>query len=324
MSDIPSDAIEVAIIGGGPAGLTAAGTLARQLHTAVVFDTKTYRNRNASHMHMIPTWDHRDPQEFRAEARRNILANYSTIQFADVGVTRVEKLSGSKFKVLDESGKEWNVKKLLLAVGSSDTYPEIEGYESLWGRRIYQCLYCHGYEDRGREGSGILAVAPVLMPAVIVHVAKNAAQLTKQVTVYTHGNQELAAELAAISESLYVVEARKIKRLVASGEGSSSVMVELEDGTSREEAFLVHSPKTGVQGPFVEQLGLKTTAMGNLEAEAPFFVTSERGVFAAGDCVTPYKVAAGAISSGCTAAVGVSSQLQAEKFGYPTMYAALN
>ncbi|CCD49858.1 hypothetical protein BofuT4_P095660.1 [Botrytis cinerea T4] len=85
------DFVEVAIIGGGPAGLTAAGALARQLHTAVVFDTQTYRNKNSTHMHMVPTWDHKDPKDFRAATKESILARYSTIQFLDIGVTSIEK-----------------------------------------------------------------------------------------------------------------------------------------------------------------------------------------------------------------------------------------
>jgi gliotoxin/aspirochlorine biosynthesis thioredoxin reductase len=47
--------IDVAIIGGGPAGLIAAATLARQLHTAVVFDAKSYRNVNASSIYIVPS-----------------------------------------------------------------------------------------------------------------------------------------------------------------------------------------------------------------------------------------------------------------------------
>ncbi|RYO96528.1 hypothetical protein DL763_003147 [Monosporascus cannonballus] len=99
--------IDVAIIGGGPAGLTAASTLVRQLHTAVVFDSKTYRNAAATHMHMVPTWDHQNPKEFRAEARHDVESRYSSIRFVDVVGFR----------------------KVILAVGCSDTYPGLEGYE---------------------------------------------------------------------------------------------------------------------------------------------------------------------------------------------------
>lgn len=97
-----------------------------------------------------------------------------------------------------------------------------------------------------------------------------------------------------------------------------SVTLEFADGASKKEKFLVNNPLTMTSGPFVEQLGLATTSTGDIQAEAPFYQTSVRGVFAAGDCITPYKVIPGAISSGCNAAVGAATQLQSELHGFPS------
>ncbi len=86
------------------------------------------------------TWcrrgDHKDPNEFRASAKKDILARYSTVQFADVAVMNIRKERDSHFTVRDASGKEWHVHKVVLAVGSSDRYPEIEGYDQLWTKRM--------------------------------------------------------------------------------------------------------------------------------------------------------------------------------------------
>ncbi|KAI1214201.1 FAD/NAD(P)-binding domain-containing protein [Annulohypoxylon truncatum] len=314
------DFIDVAIIGGGPAGLTAAGTLARQLHTAVVFDSKSYRNARATKMHMVPTWENKNPSEFRTSARRDIESYYSTIQFLDVPVTKVEKKSDSHFQVWDGNGKEWRFRKVLLAVGSSDHFPDIEGYAQLWTQKIFHCLFCHGYEDRGSPSSGVLAVSPILVPALVMHMAENAAQLSDSVTLYTHGNDELTNQLVTMTkDSKFQVESRRIKCLLSNTE-ADSVTVEFDDGSSKVERFLVHNPQTSVQGPFVDQLGIALTQMGDVQADAPFHQSSVRGVFAAGDCITPYKVTAGAISSGCNAAVAASTQLQSEKYGQPPMF----
>ncbi|KAI1134415.1 hypothetical protein F5Y05DRAFT_406561 [Hypoxylon sp. FL0543] len=185
--------------------------------------------------------------------------------------------------------------------------------------RTFHCLFCHGYEDRGAPSSGVLAIFPIAVPALAVHMAENAGQLSDSVTRYTHGNRDLAAQLSTTGNSKFKVESRSIKRLVNNAE-RSSVTVEFEDGTGKEEKFLVHNPQTSVQGPFASQLGLNLTPASDIAADAPAHQTSVRGVFAAGDCITPYKVIPGAISSGCNAAVAASTQLQAEKYGQAPMF----
>jgi thioredoxin reductase len=129
-------AIDVAIIGGGPAGLTAAVTLARQVHTAVVFDNNVYRNEGSYHVHTVPGWDHKDPKEFRATSRKQIEDNYKTIQFADITVASIERKGDSSFHVVDETGKTWDVKKVIIAIGSSDVIPDLKGYSELWKKKM--------------------------------------------------------------------------------------------------------------------------------------------------------------------------------------------
>lgn len=97
-SEVP---VDVLIIGAGPAGLTAALTLVRQNHTAILFDSGVYRNGDARHMHMIPTWDHRDPAQFREEARKEILIHYSTVRIENAELTKAKKINDSLFEVAD-------------------------------------------------------------------------------------------------------------------------------------------------------------------------------------------------------------------------------
>jgi hypothetical protein len=68
-----SQTFDALIICGGPAGLPAAYGLARLLHSVVLFDSGVYRNARSSHMHVVPTWDHRDSKDFRAAARKDLL-----------------------------------------------------------------------------------------------------------------------------------------------------------------------------------------------------------------------------------------------------------
>ncbi|KAL4955394.1 FAD/NAD(P)-binding domain-containing protein [Aspergillus filifer] len=313
--------VDVLIIGGGPAGLTAALTLVRQNHSAVLFDSGIYRNGDAEHMHMVPTWDHRNPSEFRTKGRSEVLEHYETVKIVKGHLTTAHKISDSLFEVADDSGRAWQGRKIILATGSQDIFPDIPGYAEAWVKRIYHCLYCEGYEDRGAASSGVLAIQAASVAPMAIHLAENAAHLSSTVTIYTHGSKDLSAQiqqsLGNANQNTFNVDPRAISRLRVLESGG--IQLTFADGTTAVEAFLVHNPFTKTNGPFAEQLGVEMTVSGELIANFPAYQTSVRGVFAAGDCVTQYKVVAGAISSGCNAAVAASTQLLAEKYGHHSL-----
>ncbi|GMF66941.1 unnamed protein product [Aspergillus oryzae] len=285
---------DVLIIGGGPAGLSVATGLARQLYRAVVFDSGVYRNALSNHMHNVATWDHSSPAEFRREARERILARYDTIQFENIEIKNVQKTSDGYFKAFDALDRVWTGRKLVLANGVRDIFPDIDGFH---------CLFCHGYEERGCASAGLLAVGDVANPMVAMHFARMAKRFASTVTLYTDGAEELAQTLKESTRGTGIkVNKKKISKLVK-GHGASDVQVIFEDGTQ---------PKTEINGPFAEQLGLQLTPTGDLEATAPFYSTSVPGVFAAGDCASPVKVVATAMSSGVLVAGGLVGQLQDE------------
>lgn len=127
---------DVLIVGAGPSGLAAATGLARQLYTAVVFDSGVYRNARTEHMHNVPTWDHRNPKEFRAKARDDLLARYNTIHFENTTVESIHRTTKGSFEATDTRGHTWTGRKVILATGVRDIFPEIENYSDVWVKGV--------------------------------------------------------------------------------------------------------------------------------------------------------------------------------------------
>lgn len=127
--------VDVLIVGGGPAGLTSGISVARNVHTAIVFDSHSYRNERATHFHMLPTWDGKDPIDFRDAARQNTLDNYQTTFYEDVKIEKAKK-DGEIFELADENGKVWKGRSLVLATGIIDVPLDIPGFDECWGRSM--------------------------------------------------------------------------------------------------------------------------------------------------------------------------------------------
>lgn len=131
-----SKIVDVLILGGGPAGLAVAGGLARQLHTAIVFSSGSFRNGPAAHMHNVLGWDHEDPVDFRAKSKAGIQSRYDTIQFRDVCIAGVRKLDNGRFEAVDEAGETYEGRKVVIANGIRDVMPKLPGFSELWGKSM--------------------------------------------------------------------------------------------------------------------------------------------------------------------------------------------
>ncbi|KAJ4118797.1 hypothetical protein NW765_007982 [Fusarium oxysporum] len=286
--------VDALIIGAGPAGLSAALALARQLHTAVVFNSSLFRNARSEHMHTIPTWDHKDPAAFRGATRKEILERYNTISFKDCEVAKVEKTSAGDFAATTVDGTTFTGRRVLLASGVTDLPLDIQGYVECWGRSIYHCLFCHGYEDIGKPSAGILALG--------------------EVVIYTSNNPGVQTAIAALlgqNNTAITTDDREIASLALGSEGSG-IIITFADGSSVEEAFLAHKPPTKLNGPFAEQLGVELAPGGDIQVTPPFGATSVKGVYAAGDCAAKMKNVMQAMHMGTFAGVGMAHDLQAE------------
>ena len=147
------------IIGGGPAGLSAALILGRCRRRVLVCDSGEYRNAASHGLHGYLTRDGILPAEFLKIAREQ-LTPYG-VECRAMKVRDAMPLE-ERFVVTLEDGTTLYARKLLLATGVVDHLPEIEGLRDLYGTSVFHCPYCDGWEmrdqalavyGRGRNGA---------------------------------------------------------------------------------------------------------------------------------------------------------------------------
>jgi len=153
---------DVTIIGAGPAGLSAALVLARACRTVRIFDHGQPRNAATRHMHGFLSREGIDPREFRRIAHED-LRKYDTVRLEQGEVTASRCIAGG-FAVTLADGRTTTSRKLLIATGVQDNVPDLPGLRDFYGRSVFHCPFCDGWElrgqpiaiyGRGRRGHGL-------------------------------------------------------------------------------------------------------------------------------------------------------------------------
>ncbi|NUO48043.1 MAG: NAD(P)/FAD-dependent oxidoreductase [Polyangiaceae bacterium] len=295
---------DVVIVGGGPGGLSAALALGRAKKRVLVCDAGPRRNAAAEHIQNFVTRDGTPPNEFRRIARAD-LARYPNVEVRDVAV---ESISGerSAFRVSIQS-EVVDARRILLATGMVDEMLPIEGYRELWGRSIFQCPYCHGWEIKDTRW-GYLP-----HPAFAAHLLPFAMQIrgwTTDVAVFTNGAFEIAPEVRSQLDAAKIrVETAPIARIVAR-EGRLEALA-LEGGAMvPRDALFSHPPQRQID--LVKKLGVELDEDGFVRADPMKRETSIPGIYAAGDLTTRMQAAIAAAASGTQAAAMINMELTME------------
>lgn len=295
---------DVVVIGGGPSGLSAALALGRAAKRVLVCDSGPRRNAAAEELHNFVTRDGTPPEEFRRIGREQ-LARYD-VTFAP---ERVASISGARgaFRVQHETGHAVEARRVLLCTGMTDSMLPIEGFAELWGRSIFQCPYCHGWEIKGARWA-ILA-----LPASASHVLPFALQArgwSREVTLLTNGAFDLSNEVCEkLSAARVRLETARIARLARRVDAIEAV--ELEGGARVIcDALFTHPPQRQVD--LVARLGLALDDDGYVRVDPMTRETSVPGIYASGDLTTRMQAALFAAASGTQAAAMINVELTAE------------
>jgi thioredoxin reductase len=295
------------IVGGGPAGLSAALALGRARRRVLLCDAGPRRNSAAAHVYNFVTRDGTPPGEFRHIGQAQ-LAPYPSVELRELGVEEIRGGPGA-FDVRLAAGPAGpstavRARRILLCTGMIDELPELDGFRALWGRSIFQCPYCHGWEVQGRR-FGVLASRVELLELAWLLRA-----WTGDVVVLTDGGVAVPPELrASFGKAGIVIDERRITRLVARDQQLEQL--EFEGGAPLPLDVLFARPPQR-QVPVVQALGLELDPMGYVQVDEAHRETSRPGIYAGGDLVTPIQGAILAAASGMRAAAMLNHALMVE------------
>ncbi len=296
---------DVVIAGGGPAGLSAALMLGRARKRVLLSDAGARRNERAREIHGFVTRDGTPPDEFRRVAREQLSA-YPNVEVREQTVVAVSGAAGS-FRV-ELGTQSIAARRVLLCLGMIDELLDLPGYRELWGRAIFQCPYCHGWEVRDRAFGYLAPSAPLVEHALFFQ------GWSRDLVVFTDARFEVQAEVRARLATAGVrVEERAIRSLVASADGEHLSAVELDDGerVAREVLFSVPPQR---QTPLVQSLGLVLDDLGFVRVDERL-ESSRPGIHAAGDLTSRMQSALLAAAAGATAAHWMNYALTLERVG---------
>jgi thioredoxin reductase len=287
----PYDAV---IVGGGPAGLSAALVLGRAKKRVLVVDNDRPANAVSQGVGGLLGHDRVKPAELRGSGRRQ-LEEHADVELRHGTVEDVER-SAHGFLVTLADGTAVRSHALVIAHGLRYDPPPLPGIESLWGRSVFHCAFCDGWEVRDRplafHGSGPAAVRSALVLA----------GWSNDVVLCTDGGPAVDHETLAAAGVR--VRTEPIARLV--GTDGRLERIEFAHGPAeRREALFVNTRRDQPNG-LAAALGCELTEAGTIVTDADGR-TSVPGVYAAGDAATAHsRSVANAIGSGSRVAYAVA------------------
>jgi thioredoxin reductase len=295
-----SDSYDVAIVGGGPAGLTAALFLARYLHSVVLIDSRDPRNWEARGINGYLGLHGITPPELRERGRKEA-ARYGA-KLVDGCVSTVRREHEDRFVTTLENGRTFTSLRLMLAIGIKDVWPRVAGLDRCYGQTVHHCPDCDGHEAKGKR-------------TIVIASGRSAAGMalslttwTRAVTICTNGKPAgLEPSVRAKLDALQIpIVEQPLVRLESDGAEVRAVVLEDGSAIECERVFFAigHYPADDLG----VQLGCARDDEGLIVVDDKYR-TSVRNVFAAGDITPGPHLAIAAAGGGAVAALAMHASL---------------
>lgn len=293
---------DVIIVGGGPAGLSAALILGRACRSAILFDTGEPRNAVSAHMHGFLSREGISPLEFLRMGRED-LKPYDSVRITTAEVTAARCL-GDAFEVTVTGGARYRSRKLLVATGVSDNVPRVPGLDALYGTSVFHCPFCDAWEFRGQ---------PIAVYGRGGHAHGLALELlgwTHDLVVCTDGpthmTEEQRAELAR-----HGITIRRDRVQELDGHDGRLEQIIFNSGDSLPRRALFFTTGQHQTSPLARSLGCEFNDKGTVRT-GRHESTNIRGLFVAGDASRDVQWVVVAAAEGAHAAFAMTQDLLAE------------
>lgn len=295
-------------MGGGPAGLTAAIWLARYERSVVVVDSGDPRNWETRGINGFLGLPKIKPPDLRA-AGRDECRRYG-VQLIDQEVCIVKRNGSAAFALELADGRALSAKRLLLAIGVRDVWPEIPGLAACYGESAHVCPDCDGYEAKGKKtvviGSGRRAVGMALALA----------NWTDEIIICTNcGAQDLSEEMLERLQALNIPVLCERVQSVRSMDSDVSC-IQLEGGMQLDCERIFFSLGQHPADDLGAQLKCERDDSGLIVVDDAQR-TSVEDVYAAGDITPGPQLAISAAAAGAVAAIAIHKSLLPDELKMP-------
>jgi thioredoxin reductase len=297
---------DCAIIGGGPAGLNAALVLGRARRNTLLFDNNNPRNAVTQESHGFITRDGIKPKEFREIAHKEI-SKYPSVTYVKKEITSIIK-NNQIFELATSEKELYHSKTIIISSGLKDVLPNIENISDYYGKSLFNCPYCDGWELRDRP---LIVIIDDQVQGF--HFIQTIYNWSKDLIVCTNGKifQNTEQKRLIRNMEIKLIE-NKIKNFVGKNGQMEKIIFENGESVDRKGGFVL--PQLIQSSNFAKQLGCEYNSLGGITADS-YGRTNIHGVYAAGDAsiIAPAQLIIAA-AEGLRAAVGVNRDLIQKEF----------
>jgi thioredoxin reductase len=293
---------DVIVVGGGPAGLSAALVLGRCRRQVLLCDTNNPRNLRAHALHGFLTQDGIAPADFLDLGHAD-LEQYETVSFEESAVVSATR-EAAGFRVTLENGEVQEARRLLLATGVVDEIPPVEGIQEFYGSSVFHCPYCDGWEVRDQP------LAIYGKGAQVAGFAMTVRTWSRRLLVCTDGPSLFSDEDRGLLER-HQIPVREDRILRLEGDGGQIEQVIFEAGPPYDCRALFFSTRQRQGSSIAADFGCEFTDKGTV-LTGRCETTNVPGLFVAGDASKATQFVIVAAAEGAEAAVEINRSLEEE------------